>query len=655
MDAPQRPAAVLLYVLLLPVFLAFPRTSPAQSLSIVPQGSSQHGATGGKAILAFVSARNDAHPESCQPDCQTDIYTMDTTGDHLTRLTADTSPEVSPTWSPDGTRIAFSAKRDGEWGIYVMDADGSNQVGITHDIAINPGLAWSPDGARIAYTRGKYPDYRICIMNLDGSNDVCPTDPGRGAELYPAWSPDSKRIVFAWNPDGDMNYDIYVVNSDGSGRMRLTSDPGFDMEPAWSPDGLKIAFASSRDDPQPAGCNYSHCISHIYTMNSDGSNQARMTQGNAFDINPRWSSDGKRIFFMSDRDDANPIACYPDCNYEIYSTMLDGSDVVRLTNSPGVDGGVSARPTATLMSPTILSPVPENGEVALHLFTGELSGDGPTGALIHVWRQVGNNVDPDRPYGSEIGQVQADASGKWELKDIVLEPGQNIFVASAELDDVVSQPSAPITVTYPKLSSGRNSFAHSYGFKYGDGVDTRRSAEAAVGKLRTMGFTSSYQEDQRAESAFQTLFSDSVFYFTGHGWNEGLLFDDRTSNALLGRHLHGKQLPRLRLAVLNGCEAGEDVSQLDNIMRSFHEAGTDAVIGFYHTVNPTQAAMWGEYFWTEIAQGETAHDAAHIAARWTADTWYSPVFDYIHVGINEDSIVFLGDPSLTLVGYQSGQ
>ena len=97
------------------------------------------------------------------------------------------------------------------------------------------------------------------------------------------------RIVFVSSRDG--NYEVYSMNSDGSGQTNLSNNPAGELAPEWSPDGSKIVFTSFRDGN-----------AEIYTMNADGTGQTRLTYNSATDSNPTWSPDGQKIAFRSDRD-----------------------------------------------------------------------------------------------------------------------------------------------------------------------------------------------------------------------------------------------------------------------------------------------------------------------------------------------------------------
>ena len=266
-----------------------------------------------QAQIAFVSAR----------DGNWQIYVMDADGKNQRRLTNNVWEDWFPSWSPDGERIVFNSRRDGNFRndfgitdeIYVMDADGSNQQRLTENLFDDRDPSWSPDGERIVFSsRGHGPD-EIYVMDADGSNQRRLTE-NLFDDRDPSWSPDGEWIAFVSDRDGLFNDEIYVMDADGSNQRRLTENPADDRDPSWSPDGERIAFVSERDGN-----------SEIYVMDADGKNQRRLTRNPSPDTNPSWSPDGKRIVFVSHRDG----------NYEIYVMNADGARQVRRRTKDGSD------------------------------------------------------------------------------------------------------------------------------------------------------------------------------------------------------------------------------------------------------------------------------------------------------------------------------
>ncbi len=243
-----------------------------------------------------------------------DVWVMNARGTNARKLTNHSAIDLSPSFSPDGERIAFVSSRD-DWryAIYIMDADGNIMEKLPsypcHKYIFTLGPKWSPDGTQFAILSIRNGNSEVYIIDTDGSNEKnLSNNPWK--DTHPAWSPDGKKIAFSSDRDG--NAKIYVIGSDGSNLKRLTNTTFWDGSPAWSPDGKKIAFSSDRDGN-----------SEVYVMNSDGKNQKNLTGNSATDAGPIWSPDGEKIAFTSDRDG----------NSEIYVMDSDGSNQKRLTRT----------------------------------------------------------------------------------------------------------------------------------------------------------------------------------------------------------------------------------------------------------------------------------------------------------------------------------
>jgi TolB protein len=213
------------------------------------------GPGGGPGQLAFVGHRILG---------QADLFLINADGSGLVRLTPHLADDLWPSWSPDGTRLVFVSDRDDLAGdLYIVTVADSTVVRVTAD---------------------------------SGASDD-----------QPAWSPDGSRIAFASDRSG--SGDIYVMNDDGTGVVRLTSDTARDLTPAWSPDGGQIAFMSNRDGDFA-----------LWVMDADGSNARRVTESDVPDELPHWSPDGTRLAFDSDR--------------RVWVVWLDGRGVSRVTGGP---------------------------------------------------------------------------------------------------------------------------------------------------------------------------------------------------------------------------------------------------------------------------------------------------------------------------------
>jgi Tol biopolymer transport system component len=245
-------------------FTRFPEIGDAEIYKMFPDGSAQKQVT--------YNSTNDVRP-AWSPDGtkiayerSNRIFVKDTRNGEALRLSADYGN--GPAWSPDGTRIAFASERDGDQEIYTMnssDGSGGRKLTNNHNHDVHP--SWSPDGTKIAFER----DYDIWVMKADGTDQNNLTNSPNMSEYEPDWSPDGAKIAFT---NGEAS-DIFVINANGGGQVNLTKTPGIsDDEPAWSPNGRKIVFTSDGD---------------LWIMEADGTNRRNFTNTpEASEFVPDW-------------------------------------------------------------------------------------------------------------------------------------------------------------------------------------------------------------------------------------------------------------------------------------------------------------------------------------------------------------------------------
>jgi TolB protein len=222
--------------------------------------------------LAFVSQRGGDQDIYILPvDCQAGILAQEANSSQdwplvscvgePQQLTSDPGPDGSPSWSPDGSRIAFVSRREDSNDIYLMDSTGENLQRLTDSLS---------------------------------------------EERFPVWSPDGRWLAFGARQDVNTNEDIKAIHLESRQTRQLTSHPAGDFWPAWSPDGRWLAFESARevnerevyildlacledagpDQPLEGGC---------------AAQAFNFTQHEGFDSTPGWSPDSRAIVFRAFR------------------------------------------------------------------------------------------------------------------------------------------------------------------------------------------------------------------------------------------------------------------------------------------------------------------------------------------------------------------
>ncbi|MFT3890216.1 MAG: hypothetical protein QM730_01165 [Anaerolineales bacterium] len=264
------------------------------------------------------------------------IHTVDADGQNDIRLTGNDCLGALPSWSVDGSLIAYYCYDRDKVTLWVMKQDGSDAHSVTElpDFVL---LSWSPDNQHIAYYAPQ-PDggeNDIYVLDISSAETVNLTKDLPVWDAFPDWSPDGSLIAFVSDraPGGKALDDVWVMKPDGSNLVNLTNN-GEDWEdhyPAWSPDGKSIAFfRSSFFEPSEGG------PAGLWAMDPDGKNQHLVTAINGFRASgaPVWSPDGQSLAYTFELDGVE----------NVWVVSAAGGDPVNVSDMPGSKSHVSWSP-----------------------------------------------------------------------------------------------------------------------------------------------------------------------------------------------------------------------------------------------------------------------------------------------------------------------
>ena len=227
-----------------------------------------------------------------------EIYTlrregMGDGGEGLVQLTHNKHLDRMASWSPDGRTIAFISDRSGNFDVYRMNADGTDVVQITDtpEAEIHP--YWSPDSKSIIYNR-HVADQRLYAIWITDAKGARHQELLRDDQLnsYARISPDGEWIVFdKWWDNDESNGEIMLMKRDGSGMRRLTDNDVYDGYPAWFPDSRRILYSSEVDG-----------VFKLFWISIAGGKPTQVTFGEGGDQRSGVSPDGHMIYFNRNLD-----------------------------------------------------------------------------------------------------------------------------------------------------------------------------------------------------------------------------------------------------------------------------------------------------------------------------------------------------------------
>jgi Tol biopolymer transport system component/cytosine/adenosine deaminase-related metal-dependent hydrolase len=311
----------------------------------------------------------------------------------LPPVTQTTSPTVTSGLMPGNNtlpqgRLVFALQDGNKADIYTANIDGSRMVNLTDQAGILQSPVWSPDGKSIAYAS----ESGIFVMNADGT-EANPVPLSGPLDIPYDWSPDGRFLLVG--SSRDVNREIYVVTLDGSRWINISRDQSEDGLPRWSPDGSRIAFVSDRDSPEGKQ------VAQVYLVDIHGGEISQLTDFEYGTSWPVWSPDGRQLAVCV-INNAIGSSC------DVYLIQANSKDARQLTHEPGFNVPMDWSPDGKTVlifwqwgnNPTvILEAVDGSGTQVLNLRS------------ISMRMQPGDNVRPVNNLDLQIPTYKQEASG----------------------------------------------------------------------------------------------------------------------------------------------------------------------------------------------------------------------------------------------------
>ena len=243
-------------------------------------------------MLGFASTRHRESP---------DLYIQKIGGTSVTQLTNDPAKDIMPTFSPDGSHVAFASDRSGNWDIYVVDVAGGKAIQLTNSPTHDLHPSFSPDGTKLVYCSYGAKSGQWELVVVDVNNPATRQIIGHG--LFPQWSPRGDKILFQRSRErGTRWFSVWTVDyAEGEARRAtevIAANNAAAITPSWSPDGKHIVFCTvvnpdSADSEKPVQAD-------VWMIDTDGSSRVNLTNSSFANLQPTWAKNGL-VYFVSNR------------------------------------------------------------------------------------------------------------------------------------------------------------------------------------------------------------------------------------------------------------------------------------------------------------------------------------------------------------------